>query len=100
MSRLTSMTACTSSYFLFKSRIATRAIHLPLHRSGDTGHVVLDEKRENEGNRDRTQQRPRHELTPIENITAHQFRGNPDWDRLLFWRRQKDEGVDELVPRQ
>src|SRR3954465_8209789 len=84
MSGFTSMTACTSSYFLFKLRIATRAMCLPLHRSGDAGYVILNKERIDEGNRDRAKQRPRHQLAPEEHIAAHQFGGNADRHRLLL----------------
>src|SRR3954468_22378101 len=73
MSRFTSITAWTSSYFLFNSRIATRAMVLPLHRSGDAGHVVFDKERIDEGDRNRPQQRPGHELAPVEDIATDQL---------------------------
>src|SRR3954467_10457092 len=89
ISRFTSMTAWTSSYFLFKLRIATRAMCLPLHRSGDAGYVILNKERIDEGNRDRAQQRAGHQLAPVEDVAAHQFGGHADRHRLLFGRGQK-----------
>src|SRR5689334_13074545 len=62
MSRLTSLTACTSSYFLFSARITTWAMFLSLHRPGDAGDVMFDKERIDEGDRDRPQQRPGHQL--------------------------------------
>src|SRR3954463_478188 len=100
ISRFTSMTACTSSYFLFKLRISTRAMWLTFHRPGDARDVVFDEERIDEGDRDRSKQRAGHELAPIEDVAAHKFRGNPDRHGLLIRRGQEHQRVDELVPRQ
>src|SRR6476660_5447389 len=55
MSRFTSLTACTSSYFLFRLRIVTCAMYLSLYRAGDAGHVMFDEERIDERHRDRPQ---------------------------------------------
>src|SRR5437667_11252393 len=55
MSRLTSLTACTSSYFLLSARMTTSAMFLSLHRTGDAGDVVLDKERIDKGHRDRPQ---------------------------------------------
>src|ERR1041384_4008939 len=61
MSRFTSFTACTSSYFLLRLRITTCAMCLSFHRAGDAGHVVLDKERIDERHRDRAQQRAGHQ---------------------------------------
>src|SRR5665213_220022 len=100
MSRLTSMTAWTSSYFLLRLRIATRAMILSLYRPGDAGDVILDKERIDERDRDRAQQRTGHQLAPEEHVAAHQFRGDPDRHGLLLGRGEEDQRVDELVPRQ
>src|SRR5665213_2856492 len=70
MSRLTSMTAWTSSYFLLRLRIATRAMILSLYRPGDAGDVILDKERIDERDRDRAQQRTGHQLAPEEHVAA------------------------------
>src|SRR5205807_6305650 len=62
MSRLTSLTACTSSYFLLRARMTTSAMFLSLHRTGDSRHVMFDKERIDEGNGDRPQQRAGHQL--------------------------------------
>src|ERR1700722_7776419 len=100
MSRFTSMTAWTSSYFLFKLRIATRAMFLSLYRPADPGHVILDKERVDEGHRDRAQQRPGHEFAPKEHVPAHEFGGDPNRHRLLLRRGQGNEGIDEFIPGQ
>src|ERR1700676_5150510 len=66
MSRFTSLTAWTSSYFLFRLRITTWAISLSFHRPGDGGDVVFDKERIDEGDRDRPQQRAGHQFAPVE----------------------------------
>src|SRR6266511_686144 len=76
MWRFTSLTACTSSYFLFRSFIITWAMHVSpcsecrdgtpgrpqrasaFHGPGEAGDIVLDEEGVNESDRDRAQQRP------------------------------------------
>src|SRR5829696_9006019 len=73
ISRFTSLTACTSSYFLFRLRITTWAIGLPLNRAGDPGHVVFDKERIDEGNGNRPQQCAGHQLAPIEHVAPHQL---------------------------
>src|SRR5512132_2549174 len=63
MLRFTSLTACTSSYFLFRSFISTWAIGglpLSLDGAGQARHVVLDEERVDERDRDRPEQRAGH----------------------------------------
>src|SRR5256712_13793227 len=79
MWRFTSLTACTSSYFLFRSFIITWAMHVSpcsecrdgtpgrpprpsaFHGPGEAGNIVLDEDGVDEAHRDRAQQGPRHE---------------------------------------
>src|SRR5229473_6310128 len=100
ISRLTSMTAWTSSYLLLRPRMTTLAIDLTLYRPGDAGDVMFDKERIDEGHRDRPQQRAGHQLAPVEHIAAHQLGSDADRHGLLFGRGQEDEGIDELVPRQ
>src|SRR5580693_9143141 len=76
ISRFTSLTACTSSYILFKFRIRTRAIALSLYGTGETGDVVLDEERVDHGHRDRAEQRARHQRPPEEHVAADQLGGD------------------------
>src|SRR5258708_18187224 len=83
ISRFTSMTAWTSSYFLLRPRITTLAIDLTLYRPGDAGDVMFDKERIDEGDRDRTQQRAGHQLPPIEHIAPHHVAGAPDRHGLL-----------------
>src|SRR6266850_1437576 len=99
MWRFTSLTACTSSYFLFRSFIITWAMNgspcseCPMvhhsrsgrasafHRPGEAGDIVLDEERVDERDRNRAQQRSGHQRTPEEDVAPDQL-------------------VDELVPGQ
>src|SRR2546428_6316938 len=73
---------------------------LPLDGAREGRHVVLDEEGVDEGDRDRAQQRARHERAPVEDVAAHALGIDPDRDRLLLGRREEDEGVEELVPGQ
>src|SRR5215467_3856702 len=102
MWRLTSLTAWTSSYFLFRSFIITWAMASPLafHRAGQAGDIVLDKERIDEGDRDRAEQRARHQLPPEVDVAADQHRDDADGNGLSLGRRQEDQRVDELVPRQ
>src|SRR6266581_9261162 len=100
ISRLTSMTAWTSSYFLLRPRMTTLAICLSLYRPGDAGDVMFDKERVDEGHRDRPQQRASHQLAPVEHIAPHQLGGDADRHGFLVGRGEEDEGVDEFVPRQ
>src|SRR4030095_4726571 len=113
MWRFTSLTAWTSSYFLFRSFIITWAMDVSLvcgrargaaplafHRPGQAGDIVLDKERIHEGHRDRAEQRARHELAPEVDVAANQLRHDADRHGLPRGRRQEDQRVDELVPRQ
>src|ERR1700674_4833482 len=72
--RFTSLTACTSSYFLFRSFNRTCAMRpssgvvtvsgSALHGAGEAGHVVFDEEGIYQGHRNRAQQRSGHQLAP------------------------------------
>src|SRR5438046_10677844 len=73
MLRFTSLTACTSSYFLLRSFISTCAIGgLPLSFDGarEARHVVLDEEGIDQRHRDRAQQRGGHGLAPEVDVPA------------------------------
>src|SRR5262245_64236926 len=101
--RLTSLTAWTSSYFLFRSFIITWAMNvspLAFHRAGQAGDIVLDKDRIDEGHRDRAEQPARHQLTPEVDVAPDQLGHDADRDGLALGRRQEDQRVDELVPRQ
>src|SRR5213594_4940616 len=105
MWRFTSLTACTSSYFLLRSFIITCAmVSLPLpsafHGPGQARDVVLHEERVDEGDGDRAEQRARHQLAPEVDVAADELGHHSDGHRLLLRRREEDERVDELVPRQ
>src|SRR6202023_3943584 len=100
ISRFTSLTACTSSYILFKFRIRTRAIASSLHGTGETGDVIFDEERVDDRHRDRAEQRARHQRPPEEHVAADQLRRDADRDGLLLRRGKEHQRVDELVPRQ
>src|SRR2546422_2075894 len=56
ISRFTSLTACTSSYFLLRFFSRTRAMSA-LHAAGHSGDIVLDEERIDDGDRNRADQR-------------------------------------------
>src|SRR5262249_46038749 len=121
MWRLTSLTACTSSYFLFRSFISTCAMASSpsmespesgapgagwltpasaLDGAGEARHVVFHEERIDEGHRDGAEQRSRHELAPEVDVAADQLRDHPHRHRLALRRGQEHERVDELVPGQ
>src|SRR5919106_5975034 len=117
MCKFTSLTAWTSSYFLLSAFSITWAIaHSPshgfpgvgspgrwgsaLHGAGQPRDVVLDEERIDDRDRDRAEQGAGHQLTPEVDVAAYQLRHHADRHRLLLRRREKDEGVDELVPGQ
>src|ERR1700674_1642727 len=116
--RLTSLTACTPSNFLFKclmTTCATLSLRLaadltpeastladasPLHRPGQARAIVLDEEGVHDRDRDRAQQRARHQRSPEEHVAADELRGDPDRHGFLLRRGQEHQGVDELVPGQ
>src|ERR1700687_4689892 len=132
--RLTSLTACTSSYFLFRSLRTTCAMGdlfrswesdtrtegwapraedtsttglpsgigpgLPLDGAGQARHVVLDEEGVDDGDGDGPEQGPRHELAPKVNVATDQLRDDAHRNGIFLRRGEKDESVDELVPRQ
>src|SRR5262249_34471052 len=103
MWRFTSLTACTSSYFLFRSFIITCAMTvspLAFHRARQAGDIVLDKEGINEGHRDRPEERARHELAPKIDVAPDQLGHHADRHRLALGRGQEDQRVDELVPRQ
>src|SRR5213593_1138334 len=118
MWRFTSLTAWTSSYFLFRSFIITWAIDVSprsecrdgtpccpqrasaFHGPGEAGDIVLDEEGVDESHRDRAQQRPRHERAPEEDVAPDQLGDDADRHRLLLRGGEEDERVDELVPGQ
>src|SRR5437870_2441126 len=90
MSRLTSLTACTSSYFLLRARMTTWAMFLSFNRAGNSRHVMFDKERIDEGDRNRPQQRAGHQLAPVEHVAPNQLRGDTDRHRLLLRRRKED----------
>src|ERR1700693_1266309 len=112
--RLTSLTACTPSNFLFKclmTTCATLSLRLAadlnpeaatladassLHRPGQARDIVLDEERVDHRHRNRTQQRACHQLSPEEYVAAAHVRGHPDRHGLALGRRQEHQGIDEL----
>src|SRR2546422_4735451 len=73
ISRFTSLTACTSSYFLLRFFSRTRAMSA-LHAAGHSGDIVLDEERIDDGDRNRADQRAGHERPPEEDVAADQLR--------------------------
>src|SRR5205809_3943669 len=111
MWRFTSLTACTSSYFLLRSFISTWAIaHSPsnripgvgcppgswasaLHGAGQPRDVVFDEERVHQRHRDRAQQGAGHELPPEVDVAADQLGHHADRHRLLLGRGQEHERV-------
>src|ERR1700716_1694097 len=81
--RFTSLTACTSSYFLFRSFMRTCAITpssgvatlsgSALHGAGQAGDVVFDEEGIYQGHGDGAQQGSGHELAPEVDVAADQL---------------------------
>src|SRR6185437_1200788 len=100
ISRLTSFTACTSSYFVLRPRMRTCAIASAFHRAGEPGDVMLDEEGIDQRHRDRAEQRAGHQRAPEEDVAADELGGDADRHGLLLGRGEEDERVDELVPRQ
>src|SRR5439155_2244499 len=117
MWRFTSLTACTSSYFLLRSFTSTSAMRClpsmvspesgapgssgsPLDRPGASRDVVLVEEGVDERDRNAAQQRARHQLSPEVDVAADHLRYDADRHRLALGRRQEHQRVDELVPRQ
>src|SRR5947208_1286778 len=99
ISRFTSLTAWTSSYFLLRFFSRTRAIST-LHAAGHSGDIVLDEERIDDGDRNRADQRAGHERPPEEDVAADQLRDHAHRHRLLLGRGEEHQRVDELVPGQ
>src|SRR6266852_2239360 len=110
MWRFTSLTACTSSYFLFRSFNSTCAMTpssgvitvsgSALHGAGEAGDVVFDEEGIYQGHGDGAQQGSGHELAPEVDVAADQLRHDAHGDGLALRRGEEDQGVDELVPGQ
>src|SRR5579864_7129999 len=100
ISRFTSLTACTSSYILFKFRNRTGAIASSLYGAGQAGDIMLDEERIDQRHRDRAEQRAGHQRAPKEHVAADQFGGDADRHGFLIRRGQEHQRIDELVPRQ
>src|ERR1700716_4092880 len=112
--RFTSLTACTSSYFLFRSFIITWAMNVSpcsecrdgtpcrpprasaFHGPGQAGDIVLGEEGIDEGHRTRAEEPPRHERPPEEDVAPDQLGDDADRHRLLLRGRKEDERVDEL----
>src|SRR5260221_10119066 len=98
ISRLTSGTACTSSYILFRFLRTTSPISA-LHASGHAGDVIVDEEGIDDRHRDRADQRAGHQRPPEEHVAADQLRHHAHRDGLLPGRRQEHQRVDALVSR-
>src|SRR5690348_11536780 len=96
--RFTSFTACTSPYFLFALRMTTCDMDSTLYRAGKARDIVFDEERICDGDRNRAEQRARHQRPPEEHVAADQLRGDADRHGLLSRRGEEHERVDELVP--
>src|SRR2546422_6145753 len=79
---------------------ARRLRLLPFDGARERGDVVLDEEGVDEGDGDGAQERAGHERAPVEDVAAHELGKDPDRNRLLLGRREKDERVEELVPGQ
>src|SRR4029077_17053644 len=95
MWRFTSLTACTSSYFLFRSFIRTCAMIsscLALHGTGEAGDVVFDEEGIYQGHGDGAQERSGHELAPEVDVAADQLRHDAHGDGLALRRGEEDQG--------
>src|SRR5437879_10313191 len=89
MWRFTSLTACTSSYFLLRSFIITCAmVSLPLpsafHVPRQARDVVLHEARVDEGDGDRAEQRARHQLAPEGDVAAEELGDDADGQQFLL----------------
>src|SRR5262245_50440168 len=88
MCRFTSLTAWTSSYFLFSSFSSTWAmdssLRLSLDRAGEAGHVVLHEERVDQRHGHRAQERAGHELTPEIDVAANELGDDADGHGLAL----------------
>src|SRR5262249_55232352 len=78
---------------------ALPAVSLSLDRTGQAGDIMFDEERINNRDRNRAEQRPRHQLTPVEYVAANELGGHADRHRFLLGRGEEDQRVNELVPR-
>ena len=61
---------------------------------------MLDEERVDDRDRDRSQQRRRHELAPVEHVAAHQFGDRADRHGAHVGLGEEDQRIQELVLRQ
>src|SRR5712692_1539519 len=66
----------------------------------ETGDVVLHEERIDEGDGNGAQQRPGHQLAPVEGIATDQLAHDADRHGAHARFAEKEEGVEELVLRQ
>src|SRR5215831_2273163 len=99
--RFTSLTACTSSYFLFRSFIITCAMTvspLAFHRARQAGDIVLDKEGINEGHRDRPQKGTRHELAPEVDVPADQLGHHTDRHRLALGKMIRVIAPNRVAP--
>src|SRR5688572_2203923 len=66
----------------------------------ESGDVVLDEERVDDGDQNGAEERARHELPPEVDISPDQLGDDAHGHRFPLGRGQEDERVDELVPRE
>src|SRR5438034_8521001 len=67
---------------------------------GEAGDVVLHEERVDEGDGNGAQERPGHQLTPVEGVAADQLAHDADRHGAHARLAEEEEGVEELVLRQ
>src|SRR5580700_11978608 len=100
MPAIAATSTATSSPPTAASR-SSSPLGLSLYRAGgQAGDVVLDKEGIDQRHRDRAQQRPGHQLAPVEHVASDQF--GDDADRHGAYRAlgQEDQGVQKLVLRQ
>src|SRR5215813_13953385 len=91
--------APTSKHTFAKDASRTRA-RLFLDRARHRRDVVLDEEGVEDDQRQRADQRPRHQRAPPVDVAVDELVDDRDRDRLVLGRGNEGERVDEFVPAQ
>src|SRR5215471_4620783 len=85
---------------LFSQDASRTRVRLFLDRARHRRDVVLDEEGVEDDQRQRADQRPRHERAPPVDVAVDEFVDDRDRDRLVLGRGNEGERVDEFVPAQ
>src|SRR5437764_13053525 len=67
---------------------------------GEAGDVVLHEERIDEGDGHGAQQRPGHQLAPVEGVAADELADDPDRHGAHVGTAEKEQRVEKLVLRE